>query len=107
MNPSVLVVDDERTFRVLAEEALSSEGFEVRGAGSLAKARNQIAEHSPDVVILDRRLPDGDGIEWLREMRAEGNGPVVVVVTAFGDIENAVEALHAGAMDYLTKPVQV
>ena len=108
MNPSVLVVDDERGFRVLAEEALSSEGFEVRSAGSLAKAKSQIGEQSPDVIILDRRLPDGDGIEWLREIRSEGDsGPLVVVVTAHGDVENAVEALHAGAWDYLTKPVQV
>ncbi|HVO29403.1 MAG TPA: sigma-54 dependent transcriptional regulator [bacterium] len=109
MNPSVLVVDDERTFRVLAEEALSSEGFEVRGAASLSKAKTSVGEQSPDVIILDRRLPDGDGIEWLREIHEEAgdSGPLVVVVTAHGDVENAVEALHAGAWDYLTKPVQV
>ncbi|PYS95303.1 MAG: sigma-54-dependent Fis family transcriptional regulator, partial [Acidobacteria bacterium] len=114
MNASVLVVDDEAVFRVLAEEALSSEGFEVRTAESLKKARAEFDRGAPDVVILDRRLPDGDGIDFLKALRAEhaggtadGSGPIVIVVTAYGDVENAVEALKAGAWDYLTKPVQL
>ncbi|MFO0758800.1 MAG: sigma-54 dependent transcriptional regulator [Byssovorax sp.] len=108
MRPTVLVVDDERIFRVLAEEALTSEGFEVRTASSLARARAELDKASPDVMILDRRLPDGDGIEMLREMKAADQiTSLVIVVTAYGDVENAVEALQAGAVDYLTKPLQV
>ncbi len=108
MTGSVLVVDDEAVFRVLAEEALSSEGFEVTTAGTLRKAREEIERISPDIVILDRRLPDGDGIDFLKALRADGPAaPVVLVVTAYGDVENAVEALRAGASDYLTKPVQL
>jgi two-component system, NtrC family, response regulator AtoC len=107
MRPSVLVVDDERLFRVLAEEALSSEGFDVRTAQSLSKARLELDRSAPDVMILDRRLPDGDGIDFLREMRAHDYSPLVIVVTAYGDVDNAVAALHAGAVDYLAKPVQV
>jgi two-component system, NtrC family, response regulator AtoC len=108
MKPSVLVVDDERIFRVLAEEALTSEGFEVRTASSIARARVELDKATPDVVILDRRLPDGDGIEMLRELRAHDQCSfLVIVVTAYGDVENAVEALQAGAVDYLTKPLQV
>ncbi len=108
MSASVLVVDDEHIFRVLAEEALVSEGFEVRTAASLARARAEMEKAGPDVLVLDRRLPDGDGIAFLKELRAEGpSGPVVVVVTAYGDVENAVEALRAGAWDYLTKPIQL
>jgi two-component system response regulator AtoC len=107
MKASVLVVDDERTFRVVAEEALSSEGFEVRTAANLAKARDEVTRATPDVVVLDRRLPDGDGMDFLRELRQDGAQPLVIVVTAYGDVENAVEALRAGAWDYLTKPVQL
>jgi two-component system response regulator AtoC len=107
MKASVLIVDDERVFRVLAEEALNSEGFEVRQAANLAKARAELGRSQPDVVVLDRRLPDGDGLELLREERGEhGNGSLFVVVTAYGDIQNAVDAVQAGAVDYLTKPVQ-
>ncbi len=108
MDASILVVDDEPTFRILAEEALSAEGFEVRSVASLRRAREELERASPDVVILDRRLPDGDGIHWLRELRQQGSSaPVVIVVTAYGDVANAVEALHEGASDYLAKPVQL
>ncbi|MES1185439.1 MAG: sigma-54 dependent transcriptional regulator [Myxococcales bacterium] len=107
MKASVLIVDDERVFRVLAEEALTSEGFDVRQAPNLAKARLELSRSQPDVVVLDRRLPDGDGMELLREeRRPDGDGPLFVVVTAYGDIQNAVDAVQAGAVDYLSKPVQ-
>jgi two-component system response regulator AtoC len=107
MKASVLIVDDERVFRVLAEEALASEGFEVRHAANLAKARAELGRSLPDVVVLDRRLPDGDGMQLLGEARGTGrDGPLFVVVTAYGDIQNAVDAVQAGAVDYLTKPVQ-
>jgi two-component system response regulator AtoC len=107
MKASVLIVDDERVFRVLAEEALASEGFDVRQAPNLAKARTELSRSQPDVVVLDRRLPDGDGMELLREeRRPNGEGPLFVVVTAYGDIQNAVDAVQAGAVDYLAKPVQ-
>ena len=106
MKPSVLIVDDEQIFRVLAESALASEGFEVRVAANLARAKKEIDRAVPDVVLLDRRLPDGDGMTLLREIRAEGQAPLVILVTAYADIANAVEALRAGAVDYLAKPVQ-
>ena len=108
MRPSILVVDDDRSFRILADTALTSEGFDVRTVASLGKARTQIDAAAPDIVILDRRLPDGDGIALLQELRE--NGPLaalVIVVTAYGDIDSAVSALQIGAVDYLTKPVQV
>jgi two-component system response regulator AtoC len=108
MRPSVLVIDDERSFRLLAEEALSSEGFDVRTAGNVARARVELDKSAPDVMILDRRLPDGDGIDLLRELASSGQlTSQVIVVTAYADVNNAVEALQAGAVDYLTKPLQV
>src|SRR5262249_15136955 len=107
MRPSVLVVDDERLFPVLSEGAPAAEGFAVPTAQSLARARIALDQATPDVVILDRRLPDGDGIEFLREMRDQGHQALVIVVTAYADVDNAVAALKAGAVDYLSKPVQV
>jgi two-component system response regulator AtoC len=108
MSPSVLVVDDERSFRLLAEEALTTEDFDVRTAGTLARARVELDKAAPDVMILDRRLPDGDGIDLLRELSQAGTlTSQVIVVTAYADVNNAVEALQAGAVDYLTKPLQV
>jgi len=65
-------------------------------------------EATPDVVILDRRLPDGDGIDAIQTLQADGAAaPLVLIATAYGDVENAVDALRAGAYDYLTKPVQL
>jgi two-component system, NtrC family, response regulator AtoC len=107
MKATVLVVDDERVFRVMAEEALVAEGYSVRTAATLSKAKGELSHETPDVVILDRRLPDGDGIELLKATRADGGAPLVIVVTAYGDVENAVFALRAGAVDYLIKPIQV
>jgi two-component system response regulator AtoC len=108
MKRSVLVVDDERVFRVMAEEALAHEGFEVKTAATLARARAELAQFTPDVIVLDRRLPDGDGLQLIETARSEGSSaPMVIVVTAYGDVENAVQALRAGASDYLTKPIQL
>lgn len=108
MNASILVIDDDKSFQLLVEEALSAEGFEVRTAGTLARGLAMVNEATPDVVILDRRLPDGDGIYAIEPLRAEGPAaPLVLVATAYGDVENAVEALRAGAWNYLTKPVQL
>ncbi len=104
MRAAVLVVDDERSFRVMAEEALSGEGLTVRTAANLALARRALARETPDVMILDRRLPDGDGIELLSELTG---GPVTIMVTAYGDIDSAIQALRAGAAEYLTKPLLV
>ncbi len=108
MNLTLLIVDDDRGFRSLTEVALAAEGFEVRQAATLARARSELAQAAPDVVLLDRRLPDGDGLDLLTELHAtDPEGPLVIVVTAYGDVESAVTALRAGAVDYLIKPLQV
>jgi two-component system response regulator AtoC len=108
MSASVLIVDDEAVFRMLAEEALSAEGFEVRTAETLRQARAAIEDATPDVLVLDRRLPDGDGIDFLKSQLEMGSSATaVVVVTAYADVESAVTALKAGATDYLSKPVHL
>jgi len=107
MSTSLLLVDDDRTFSSLAASVLSQEGFLVRTARSLHETRAALAREAPDLVILDRRLPDGDGLAFLPELRAQLPGTVVLMVTAHGDIASAVEAIKAGARDYLAKPVEL
>jgi two-component system, NtrC family, response regulator PilR len=103
----VLVVDDEPDLRTLYELTLLREGYRVDAAGTLAEAWTQLQEKKFDAVITDMRLPDGQGLELLRRMLAGQRGERCIVMTAYGSAENAVEALKAGAFDYLTKPVDL
>ncbi len=103
----ILVVDDEPDLRTLYELTLLREGYRVEAAGDLAQAREQLRDHSFDIVITDMRLPDGLGLELLRELVIGQRPERCVVITAHGSAENAVEALKAGAFDYLTKPVDL
>ena len=110
MNGKVLIIDDEKTFRVVAQAALAAEGLEARSAHSGSEGLVLARELRPDVVVLDRNLPDADGIAVLERLRADaspGEQPMVVMATAYGEIENAVQAVKAGAFDYLTKPIQL
>jgi two-component system, NtrC family, response regulator AtoC len=108
MKGKVLIIDDEKTFRVVAQAALEAEGFEARSAASGSEGLALAREMLPDVVILDRALPDADGLSVLERLRADpGEAPLVVMATAYGEIENAVQAVKLGAFDYLTKPIQL
>jgi two-component system, NtrC family, response regulator AtoC len=108
---TVLVVDDEKSFRVICEEALTREGYRVRTAADGASGAKAWRQEPPDVVILDRNLPDADGVELLatlsREAAERGVDTLFLVATAYAEIENAVQALRMGAEDYLTKPIQL
>ena len=103
----ILVIDDEPDLRTLYELTLLREGYRVEAAGDLLQAREQLKEHRFDAVITDMRLPDGLGLELLRDMALQQRAERCVVITAHGSAENAVEALKAGAFDYLTKPVDL
>jgi len=103
----VLVVDDEPDLRTLYELTLLREGYEVVSACDLGQARESLAHKRFDVLITDMRLPDGLGLELLRELGAAQRGEKCIVITAYGSAENAVEALKSGAFDYLTKPVDL
>jgi len=105
--PHILVIDDEPDLRTLYELTLLRAGYRVEAAGDLQQAREQLREHRFDAVITDMRLPDGLGLELLREMLAQQRAERCIVITAHGSAENAVEALKAGAFDYLTKPVDL
>ena len=103
----ILVVDDEPDLRTLYELTLLREGYRVEAAGDLLQAREQLESKRFDAVITDMRLPDGLGLELLRELVAQQRAERCVIITAHGSAENAVEALKAGAFDYLTKPVDL
>jgi two-component system, NtrC family, response regulator PilR len=103
----VLVVDDEPDLRTLYELTLLREGYRVEAAGTLSEAWEQLQAKKFDAVITDMRLPDGLGLELLHRMLAQQRGERCIVMTAYGSAENAVEALKAGAFDYLTKPVDL
>jgi two-component system response regulator PilR (NtrC family) len=104
---SVLVVDDEPDLRTLYELTLLREGHQVVSAQDLAQAREWLAQQRFDVLITDMRLPDGLGLELLRELSTSQRTERCIVITAYGSAENAVEALKTGAFDYLTKPVDL
>jgi DNA-binding NtrC family response regulator len=107
MSLSTLLVDDDRGFTSVAVAALRREGFPVTVAHSLHEARRAVASTGYELVVLDRRLPDGDGLSWLPELKVALPGAVVVMVTAHGDIASAVDAIRAGAADYLAKPIEL
>jgi len=104
---TTLLVDDDRAFSAVAAATLQREGLPVTVAHSLHEARNLVVQKSFDLIVLDRRLPDGDGLQYLPELRAALPGAVVVMVTAHGDIASAVEAIRLGAADYLAKPIEL
>ncbi|EHR73103.1 response regulator with CheY-like receiver, AAA-type ATPase, and DNA-binding domains [Burkholderiales bacterium JOSHI_001] len=104
---SLLVVDDEPDLRMLYELTLIREGYDVETAGSVEDAWARLANRTYSALITDMRLPDGTGLDLLRRLEQAGRREKAVVITAYGSAENAVEALRAGAFDYLTKPVDL
>jgi two-component system response regulator PilR (NtrC family) len=103
----ILVVDDEPSMRELLYIMLRKEGYEVLTAESRATAAIPLSGAPVDMVITDVKLPDGDGIEILRHVKAASPETVVIVMTAFGSTQTAVAALKLGAHDYLTKPFDI
>jgi two-component system response regulator PilR (NtrC family) len=104
---SLLVVDDEPDLRTLYELTLLREGYDVETAGSVEEALLHLKDRTYSAVITDMRLPDGTGLDLLRRLEESGRREKAIVITAYGSAENAVEALKAGAYDYLTKPVDL
>jgi two-component system KDP operon response regulator KdpE len=102
----VLLVEDEVPIRRFLHSALAARGYEVMEAGTLAEARLLCTAKPPEVVLLDLGLPDGDGVQLVREVREWSNLPILVL-SARGQEEDKVTALDAGADDYLTKPFGV
>jgi two-component system response regulator PilR (NtrC family) len=104
---SLLVVDDEPDLRTLYELTLLREGYDLDTAGTVQEALLHLKDRTYSAVITDMRLPDGSGLDVLRWLEEGGRREKAIVITAYGSSENAVEALKAGAYDYLTKPVDL
>ena len=103
----VLVVDDESSARSALAELLREEGYEVQSAADGYKALGRVDTWDPDVVITDVKMPALGGIELMTKLRERLPDVAVVVMTAYGSVEGAVEAMHLGADDYLSKPVHL
>lgn len=102
---TVLVVDDEKLVRWSIRQKLESAGYQVLEAETCADAMNLFHENMPDLVTLDVRLPDGSGLKVLLDMKKTSPNTPVVMITAYGAVEDAVKALKIGAYDYLEKPI--
>jgi len=102
----VLIVDDEEGMRRLLGRVLSREGYETTTVGSGAEALQQLGSDQFDLVITDIQMPGMNGLELLREIKAFDPSLPIIVITAYGTVENAVEALRAGAYHYITKPFE-
>ncbi len=104
MADSILIVDDEALIRKSLLQVLSRKGYEVATAGTGDEARRAFAQGDFSLVLLDLRLPDASGIDLLREFKAARPELLVIVMTAYGSVETAVEAMRLGAYDYVNKP---
>ena len=106
MNKRVLVVDDDGSLRRVTQVQLEQAGFQTTTAADASEALAILQKSAPDLVITDLKMPGMSGIDLLRRIRADYPEVLVIMLTAFGTVESAVEAMKAGAYDYITKPVR-
>ncbi len=104
--PHALAVDDDPNFLSALAELIEGQGFTTNTACTLRDARAQVSHRTPDVALIDLYLPDGSGIDLLKDLEL-GNSTEVVLMTGHADVESAVQALRLGASDYLTKPLDI
>lgn len=107
MKPLALIVDDEPDIRELVAMTLDSMNVTSITAADLAHARRELASHEIHFCLVDMRLPDGDGIELVKQIQQECPHIPVAMITAYGNVEGAVNTLKAGAFDYVSKPVDL
>lgn len=106
MTATILLVDDEKNARNNIGSYLESEGYEVLLAADLETARKHLSAQEADIVLLDVQLPDGYGPDLLSETAQYPNRPPIIMITAYGDIDMAVEAMKNGAHDFIQKPIK-
>jgi DNA-binding NtrC family response regulator len=105
MNKKILVVDDEESIRFGLTRLLSQAGYECYSAGTAAEGFEVFSVQNPAIILLDLKLPDMEGLEFLRKLKESDNYVSIIIMTAYGTIETAVNALKSGAENFLTKPV--
>ena len=104
MNDKILIADDEPSNRKILEQELVHKGFAVVTARGGREALTKIESSPPELLILDYMMPDLSGLEVLKELRKRGNDTPVIMITAYGSVERAVEVMKAGAYDFITRP---
>lgn len=104
---SVLVVDDDEVFRTRLGRAFADRGFEVRTAETAENALELARQDSPEYAVVDLRMPGASGIDLVRELNAIDPATQIVMLTGYGSIATAVEAIRAGAVHYLSKPADI
>ena len=104
---TILVADDDASIRSLLKQLLSDEGFAVVEASTGVEVVDKVKESSPDLVIMDVRMPELDGIEALSRVKATNPKTAVLIMTAFGSSNAAIRAMELGAFDYITKPFEL
>lgn len=103
----ILVVDDEENIRTIIKRSFQREGFIVSTASSGNEALKELSKTTFDLVITDLKMPDGDGINLLKQIHSLYPDTMVMVITAYASTESAVEAMKAGAIDYIVKPINI
>jgi DNA-binding NtrC family response regulator len=104
---SILIVDDEAGMRNFLLKTLAPRCHFVMNAGSAEEGAEWLGSHHVDLIILDISLPGKSGVSWLKELREQGYGGQVIIITAFAELDTAIEALRAGASDFILKPFRV
>src|SRR5262252_5785763 len=104
---SILVVEDDVAMRAMLREALEDDGYAVETAENGRAGVERVRKGGVDLVVSDVKMPDLDGLDMLREIKAVSPSPHVITITAFGSIDTAIRAVKLGAFDYITKPFDV
>jgi two-component system response regulator RegA len=102
--PSILLVDDDEVLRERLAQAIRARGYEVRTAGSAEEALREVARESPEMAVLDLKMPGMSGLDLLKELRTQDPSTRVLMLTGYGSIATAVQAVREGAVGYLPKP---
>lgn len=104
---TILIVDDEESIRFSFSMALKDEGYQVLEAANGPECMEMVRQHSPDIVLLDLRLPDVNGMELMKKIKEYDDHIVVIIITGQGDVQSAVDAMRMGAFHYKEKPIDI
>lgn len=104
---SILVADDEEVFRFLLSNELIQAGYSVSQVGDGEEAITYLQKHTPDLVLLDIKMPSKDGIEVLKHIKEHHPGVKVIMITGFATLKHAMESKEHGAIDFITKPFNI
>ncbi len=103
----ILIVDDNREIRAILEEYLREEGYDAQGAGDGKEALKKHGDAPFDLIITDLNMPGMTGIELIKELTTDGNTTEFIIITGYASLDTAIEAVKAGAFDYIVKPFRI